>query len=324
MKRITVLAALICAILALTTGCSTTFYKATQSQNMMGTTVTITLVDTNANKARAAIITAFDRMKKIETTMSIYDNKSEITKLNRKKKLTDASEDLLTVIEESLKYSKMSDGAFDITVQPILDLFTKTYTELNRPPTEKEIETQRNRIDYRQVQVENKTITIGNMTIITLGGIAKGYAIDKAIESLQERGISRALVDAGGNLRAIGKKTAEEPWIVALQNPRNNSDYITMIKLEDESVATSGDYVRYFDKNKTAHHIINPKTGTSATDLISATVITKKAMEADALSTTVFVLGPEKGLKLIESMNWTSALLITRDRKIIRSSRFKY
>jgi thiamine biosynthesis lipoprotein len=156
---------------------------------------------------------------------------------------------------------------------------------------------------------------------ITLGAIAKGYAVDQAIDLLKSEGIQHALIDAGGDIRAIGRKS-EGPWGIALQNPRNSSDYVALIPLDDQAVATSGDYERFFDENKSFHHIIDPKTGYSATSLISVTVIAKNLTHADALATTIFVMGPEKGIGLLESLPDVEGLLITRDRKVLSTEGF--
>jgi thiamine biosynthesis lipoprotein len=217
----------------------------------------------------------------------------------------------------------ISNGSFDITVQPILDLYTETFQNEKRPPTEEEVKEAQKRIDYRQIILTENQISIGPDQEITLGGIAKGYAVEKAVDILKSMGIKSALVNAGGNMRAIGKKPDDLPWNIALKNPRNETEYLTMVYLDNNAIATSGDYERYFNENKTFHHIINPKTGYSATELISTTIVTENAFDADALSTTVFVLGKEKGLQLCESLENTSCLIITRNREIIKSSKWK-
>lgn len=308
----------------LLTGCQNIVYKAEQTRVLMGTTVKITVIHKDGKVAVSAIQDAFTAMQNVEKLMSIYDNNTELSTLNKNKILRNPSQELLYVLNRSLFYSNISNGAFDVTVQPTLDLFTNTFNVLKRSPTEQEILAAQKKIDYKKIIFKNNSIVIGPNTTITLGAIAKGYAVDKAIEVLQSEEIDRALVIAGGDLRAIGTAAMKQPWIVSLQNPRNSTEYITLIEVHDQSVATSGDYERYFDENKTFHHIINPKTGMSATELISVTIIAPKAMDADALGTTVFVLGPVEGMKLIESTENTEALIITRDRQIIRSSGFKY
>jgi thiamine biosynthesis lipoprotein len=158
---------------------------------------------------------------------------------------------------------------------------------------------------------------------ITLGGIAKGYAVDCACEKLINDGIKYALVNIGGDMRAVGDKNGV-PWEIALQNPRNKEEYITIITLDNESVATSGDYERYFFENgRRIHHIINPKTGYPANESISVTIIAKKCIDADALSTSVFVMGPEKGKALLDNFN-VKGLIIGSDKQIIKSNLYSY
>jgi len=153
-----------------------------------------------------------------------------------------------------------------------------------------------------------------------LGGIAKGYAVDRAIEILKEKGIKNALVNAGGDMQTIGKKYGNMQWGIALANPRNTNEFITAFPISNKAIVTSGDYERFFDENKSFHHIVDPNTGYSATELISVTILADNAFDADAISTAVFVLGKEKGLDLIESLNNTEALIITNNKEIFTSS----
>ncbi len=309
--------------LILISGCAP-LTETKESQILMGTTAEIIVIDEDTPKANESIAAAFEEIKRIEDIMTIYNNESQVGVLNKEGILENVEPELAYLINMSGYYSGLSDGAFDITVQPILDLYTESFNELKRAPTDEEIKETSTLIGYKGIIINGSTIKLNKKGMkITLGGIAKGYAIDRAIEVLEKKGIKHALVNLGGNMRAIGSKI-DEPWKIALENPRNKGDYITIIDLSDKSVSTSGDYERYFNENKSFHHIINPKTGYSATDLISVTIITDKALDADALSTTVFVLGPEKGLELIESLDGVEGLLITKDRKIIKSKGFNY
>ena len=302
-------------------GC-TSLKKVEQTEELMGTYYTITVYDTDTAKSQKAIDEAFAEIERIDNVMSIYKNTSEVYLLNEKKELTNASDEVVYIIKKSMGYGDLSDGAFDLTVQPILDLYTHTFNDLKRPPTDEEVKETLRAVSYKDIKIEGNDIKLTRPGMkITLGGIAKGYAVDRAIEILQKRGIQHVLVNAGGNMRAIGSKGAEN-WQIALQNPRNKEEYITLIELDNNAVSTSGDYERYFNENKTFHHIINPQTGYSATELISVTIVTGTAMHADALSTSVFVLGPEKGMELIESLENAEGLLITRDKKIIKSKGF--
>jgi thiamine biosynthesis lipoprotein len=158
---------------------------------------------------------------------------------------------------------------------------------------------------------------------ITLGGIAKGYAVDKAVSVLKDKGCMNGFVNAGGDGMYFGTKQDGSYWRVGLRNPDNKSESIVILNISDMAVVTSGNYEHYFNESARLSHISDPRTGYSCQSLISATVIARSAIQADTLATAVFVLGPEQGMELIESMDQTECLLITSDRDIIRSSGFK-
>ena len=320
MKKLLILSLLILFIAA----CSTSLTKTEQTKEFMGTFVTITVYHEDKQQAEKAIEQTYAEIERLDHLLSNYKNTSEVSILNENKKLDSASNELIYILSKSLKYGDISKGAFDITVQPILDLYTHTFKDLNRSPTDEEIKETKKSIGYENIYIRNRYVefTKPNMKI-TLGGIATGYIVDRAIEILKENGIKHALINAGGDIMAIGNK-GNEDWQIALQNPRNKKEYITMIKINNTAVCTSGDYERYFDEDKKFHHIIDPKTGYSATELISVTIIAPTALECDGLSTSVFVMGKEDGLELIESLDNVEGLIITNKREIIRSSGFSY
>jgi thiamine biosynthesis lipoprotein len=225
------------------------------------------------------------------------------------------------VLKKADYYSRISNGSFDITCNPLLNLWMVKAKKENRMPTPEEIEDARELVGYDQLVIDvegNRARFEKEGMSITLGGIAKGYAVDCACKKLTEAGIKHALVNIGGDMRAVGDKNGV-PWEVALQNPRDKSEYITIIKLDNESVTTSGDYERYFfEDGKRVHHIIDPQTGYSADDCISVTVITKNCVDADALSTAVFVMGPERGKALLDELG-VVGVIISSDKRIINA-----
>ncbi len=310
-------------LIILLTSCSSIYDspdKTEQTKELMGTIVTITVYHENKEEAHQAIGEAFNEIERIENILSSYKNTSEVYILNRDKKV-EASNELIYTIGKSLRYGDLSRGAFDITVQPILDLYQHSFQDLKRPPTDSEIIQALRQVGYERIYIRNNNIQLEKDTKITLGGIAKGYIIDKAIITLEKNNIQHALVNAGGDMRAIGSKP-DGNWNIALQNPRKEHEHIAIIPLNNTAVATSGDYERYFDDSKEFHHIIDPRTGYSATELISVTIVTHKAMDADALATSVFVLGKEEGLELIESLDGVEGLLITKEKDLVRSTGF--
>jgi len=297
--------------------------KISRSEESMDTFFTITVYSDNTERAETAITEAFNEIKKIESELSVYRDDSELARLNREKIIKSPSNDLKINIERALHYSNQSSGAFDITVQPILDLYKRSFSEKNSAPSAEAINRELKKVGYERISIQDREIKIGDDQRITLGGIAKGYAVEKAVEILKQHNITMALVDAGGNMRALGKKP-DGAWNVAIADPRDADNYIAIIPLNNNAVSTSGDYERYFDDKMKYHHIINPETGYSATELISVTIVTDNAFDGDALSTAVFVLGKEKGMKMIESLPGVEGLIITKEKEILRSPGFKF
>ncbi len=292
-----------------------------ESRQAMGTIVSIQIIGPK-NRSEGALHLAFDEIKRIEDQMDIHKNNSEISRLNKEGRLDTASSDLIYVINRSIHFSRISAGAFDITIHPILELWRNKINS-GKYPADQEINDTLTLVNYRNITVENDTVgfELEGMSI-DLGGVAKGYAVDRAVEVLRKQGFDSGFVDAGGDGMFFGTKPDGLPWIVGLRNPDNKTESIIVLKILDMAVATSGNYERYFNESARLSHISDPRTGYSSQNLISATVIAASAMEADALATAVFVLGPEEGMELIEKTEDTEALLITPERQILKSSGF--
>lgn len=291
-----------------------------ETRQMMGTYVTITVYHQDQEIAYKSIDKAFSEGERIENILSDRINTSDVYVLNENKTLYSPRIETIDVLMVSDYIHQLSNGAFDITIKPILDLYTYSFQELKREPTDVEIQNELNKINQMNVVINGSKITIGEEQSLTLGGIAKGYIVDKMIETLKKNDISSALVNAGGDLRTIGRKPFNQKWSIALSNPDNKREFIMRLNVENKSVATSGNYERYFDENKRFHHIINPMTGRSALGIISVTVVSQSATLADGLSTAVFVLGANNGLRLVENFEDTEALIITEKREIVKSS----
>jgi len=291
-----------------------------QTEMIMGTLVEITVIPANEK----AIKEAFEALKKVDALMSTYKEDSEISILNREGK-AQVSEETLEVIEDAIKFSNLTDGAFDITCRPLINLWKKAKKE-EKVPTEEEIEEAISLVGYQRIILEANQIRLEKEGMqIDLGGIAKGYAVDKAIEALKKNGIKRALVNAGGDLYALGTDRQGEKWQIGVQDPREEDKIIDIIKVKDKAVATSGDYRRYFTlEGKRFSHIVNPKTGLTVQDVpMSVTIIGPDATTTDALSTGVFVLGPEEGMKLIESLPEVEGMIISEGMKKLTSQGWK-
>lgn len=288
-----------------------------QSRLQLGTTVTITVLHADEAAARSAVESAFDEIERIEKLFSSYDEGSEIWRLNHEGAI-EPDPEIVHLFEQAVHYHRISGGAFDITVQPLIELFDDSFSRGGGPPSRQEIEEVLEAVGSEKIEITGENIRLPYGTKVTLGGIAKGYAIDRAVEVLRGRGIEYGLVDAGGDMRAIGPREGA-PWRVALQNPRGRQEYLAVILLEDLAVATSGDYERYFDPEKEFHHIIDPRTGYSATELISVTVVAGTALEADAIATAVFVSGASHGMELVGELEGVEALIVTSGGKILIS-----
>lgn len=286
---------------------------------MMGTLVQVTAVADSRACARRAIAAAFEELRKVQRTMNDRDPNSELSLVNRTAFGQDvkASDGLFAVLCAAKQYSGLTDGAFDITVGPEVALW-RSMAQTGISPAPEEIAEARKRVGYGKLILNPAEQTVRFAVEgmrLDLGGIAKGYAVDAAIGAMKEQGACGGMVDVGGNIRCFG--TPPPPakhWNIGIQNPRAEA-LIAEIRLDELAVATSGDYRRFVEKNgKRYSHILNPETGESAEELISVTIVAPSAMEADALSTAVSVLGREKGLALIESLPEAEAVFIAADR----------
>lgn len=304
------------------TACSAPLSTVARGTEAMGTVVNVTAAAGSEELAGRAVEAAFAEFRRLDALLSHYSDHSEVGRLNREGRLAGPSPELQDNLRKSLEYGALSGGAFDITVQPILELYDRSFRELKRAPTDEEVRRTLPLVDYRRIQLAEGSIRLGPGQKITLGGIAKGYAVDRALEIMRAMGVRNALVAGGGDIRTLGRAEGRRDWLVALRNPRDPKDFITRIRCTDLAVSTSGDYERYYDPDKNFHHIVNPLTGYSATELISVTIVGPASFDVDALATTVFVLGLEKGMKLIGSLKGYEGLLITRDRRIHRTAGF--
>jgi thiamine biosynthesis lipoprotein len=295
-----------------------------ESRSLMDTTVTIHIKDNNKTHAKKVIDEAFSEIKSVDKMMSSYKNDSQLSKLNNNGFVKNASSDFLHVIKKSKHYYNVSNGAFDITVKPIIDLWEKKFAPggPQKPPSEKEINKTLKLVNNSNITIENNNIFIKKDMGIVLGGVAKGFAVDETIKSLKNSGIENGFVNAGGDGRYIGYKNDNTPWKVGLRNPNKTGDAITVMNINNMAVATSGNYERYYNKSASVTHISDPRTGYPSRKIISSTVIAETAMDADAYSTAVFVLGEDNGLEMIEQLDNVECLIITSNRSIIRSSGF--
>ncbi len=256
----------------------------TSTQIIMGTTIEISIYPSDEK----ALEEAFNEIKKVDKLMSTYKEDSEVSSLNRQGEM-EVSSETLEVIKKALEFSRITKGAFDITCKPLINLWKKARKEM-KVPGEEEINKALSLVGYEKIILKGNLVSFKEKGMqIDLGGIAKGYAVDKAIEVLKKKGIKRALVNAGGDLYALGESPKRGKWQIGIQDPRNQDKIFLVIKIKDKGVATSGDYRRYFTiEGKRYSHIVNPKTGQTVEDVPrSVPIVAPEATTADALDTGV-------------------------------------
>lgn len=279
---------------------------------IMGTAIHVELWHTNKNIAEQNIQHVLTEMHRIDSLMSPFKKDSELSLINEQaaKHPIKISLELFNLIQKSINISKLSNGAFDITFSSVGQLYDYR-NELK--PSKKEIAENLNKINYKNIKLDDNKQTIYFTkagTRIDLGGIAKGHAVDNSIKILQKNGIAQAMVSAGGDTRIIGDKGGR-PWYVGIRHPRDKNKSAVILPLSQTAISTSGDYERYFIKdNVRHHHIIKPSTGDSARELRSVSILGSDSTTVDALSTTVFILGLNKGMRLISTLPNTEAIVI--------------
>ncbi len=304
--------------------------------DVMGTHASIELWEEDKKKAYSLFLDIENEMRRIELMMSPYIDSSEVAAINRLSagEPLNISKELYNLIEQSIKYSELTNGAFDISYASVGYLYN--YREGIKPDQNK-IDVLIDAIDYHSIELmhqatkKEKTYQIRfkkNKMRLDLGGIAKGYAVDRSITILLNNMIKSAVVSAGGDSRVIGNRGKTEhaqiiPWMIGIKHPREKSKEALRIPLINEAISTSGDYERYFiHEGERIHHILNPKTGNSAREVVTASVVGPSSTHCDALSTSLFVLGVEKGLGLINTLENYEALLIDNAGKVHYSTGF--
>lgn len=295
-----------------------------EKQDIMGTEVAVTLWHDDARAGKDAIAAVMAEMRRIDATYSPYIETSDLARVNAgaAQKPVVLSAEFAHLVERALRYSELSGGAFDITFASLGWFYD--YRGKKKPSAEQQKDLLP-AINYRFLKFDpsSRTLTFAHPNVrIDLGGIAKGYAVDRSIEILRSHGISHASVSAGGDSRLLGDRRGR-PWLIGIKNPRlqgaEDRAVVLTMPLNDVAVSTSGDYERYFVDEKTGewvHHILNPKTGKSAYGVISVTILGPQGIDTDALSTTVFVLGVEEGLALLERLPGFDGVIIDANGKV--------
>jgi len=299
--------------------------KVSETRLAMGTVVSMTLLHPSRDRAQEAMGRAFEEINRLTRTLSRFDDATAVSQLNKEGSIRDLPPEVAHVILRALRYYHISGGYFDITVKPVVDLFKRSF-EKKHPslPSENDLRRALRLVDARKVTLRGRTISFQEPGMgITLDGIAKGFIVDRASRVLSDFGIHDHLINAGGDIRTSGNKAGKRPWSVAIQDPLKKGNYPDIIRMRDGAIATSGNYEVYYDREKMFHHIVDPRTGYSPEQDTSVSVLADRAIDADALSTAVFVMSPEKGIRFIEGMPRRECFIVTRSGRKLHSSGWK-
>ena len=289
-----------------------------EDAQLMGTGVSVELWGEEEARSRQLIAAVLAEFQRLDLMMNPWNPASELARINREagRAAVVTTPEILRVVERALYYSSLSEGAFDISFASVGQHYD--YRQ-GRAPGDAVIARDRENIDYRAIELD---LDAGSIRFakpelqVDLGGIAKGYAVDRGIDILRRAGVESAVISAGGDSRILGD-LGNRPRTIGIRHPRNRNEYAVMIPLADTAISTSGDYERFFMQGEVrVHHILDPGTGRSAQGLQSASVLAPLAVDSDALSTTVFVLGVERGLQLVNSLPGVDAILIDGSGKL--------
>ncbi len=284
----------------------------------MDTFLTVSVYDEEIpnEKALAMVDSAIAEIRRVEMMATDYNDTSEVGIINKHAGDDSimVSSELSSLLETALQYCRSSDGTFDITVEPLVKAWN-FLSERPQKPTDKQIQAILQYVGYRKLTIFNRMAFLQQRGMgIDLGAIAKGYAVEKALQKLRSGGVRKAIVDLGGNLGVGWMGTRMLDSTVAtiyIRHPRREGRYFGTFKVGNAGISTSGDYQRYFIEDGVRyHHILNPRTGMPARDLVSVTIVASNATDADALSTLIFVLGRERGMDLLRQTNGVEGLLI--------------
>lgn len=296
-------------------------HRIRRTRTQMGTLVTISVVHPNEAKAIESVTDVFVEMERLEGILSRHREETPISRLNKYGRLLEAPVDAVQVISKALEYSVLTNGAFDISINPLLNLYESSFAGTGMPPLKAQVNEALDVVGYQNILMDGNTIALKNRGMsITLDGIAKGYIVDRSVEVLRAAGFEHVLVDAGGDMGAVGGGFQQDSWAIAIQDPWHEHGSLGILHLRDRSIATSGDYVRYFTEDKRLHHIIDPRNGLSPERVSAVTILASKAVDADALSTAVLVMGPQEGLRLIEQTKYVEGVIVTKEREVIWST----
>ena len=299
----------------------------TRAQMQMGTLVKITAVARSESVAQAAATAGFAEIRRLEELLSTWIPTSELSRVNAAAGIlpVHVSLETLTVVQRAVQAAEMTDGGFNIAIGPAVDAWR--VTEGQRIPTEAELDALRPLVDLMSVHanVREQTIFLAKTGMrIDVGGIGKGYAADQAVEALRKAGAIAGIVALSGDIKTFGRLPDGKMFPVGVQHPRQDGAVLAWIDLQDEAISTAGDYERFFERNGVRyHHILDPRTLQPARSCQAVTVIAREGVWADGLDTGIFVMGPERGMELIEQLPDVEAIIVDAGGRLLVSSGLK-
>jgi thiamine biosynthesis lipoprotein len=299
--------------------------RVTLAKQALGASVTITACHTDRTRAEAAIKSAFEELEVVEQSMSLYRPDSQLSRLNRAGSIDHPHHYLLEALRFAQELSRLTDGAFDLTVQPLWEARRLAQRE-HRQLTDAELAAALRKVDWTRLDFSPSRVAFQTTGMAaTLNGIAQGLAADKAASALRRHGVEHALIDAG-ELHPLGHNTATAMpgtgWSVGIQHPRRDDAYVGIARLAGRCLATSGDYATTFSDDFRDHHIFDPRTGRCPGELSSVSVAAPTAMAADAISTALMVLGPKDGAAVVQKYQQVDALFIRKDGRMLKTGGF--
>jgi FAD:protein FMN transferase len=292
-----------------------------RQSSALGSDVSIHVLHAKPEVAEQAIDSALAELERIEWAMSLYRPDSQICRLNHDGSLSEPDPLLVLALQSASEISQRSASAFDATVQPLWTVYDDAQHR-GALPDERAVESARLKVDWRRVDIQAGRIRLmWPGMAVTLNGIAQGLAADRVLAVLREHGIEHALVNTG-ETAAMGRRADGQCWTTGIQHPRRPDAYVAVATFDGRSLATSGDYATSFSPDHTFNHIFDPETGRSPTAFSSVTVVSPACLDADALSTAIFVLGVEKGLRLAAATPNTDVLLVFKDGRTLATAGF--
>ncbi|RKZ02190.1 MAG: FAD:protein FMN transferase [Candidatus Hydrothermota bacterium] len=278
---------------------------------VMGTVVNIEVPKSQV----AAADSALQAFSLVDSLMSPVKESSDLAMINSHSgEWVKVSDLTVRCIKKALEIAELTDGAFDPTAGVLVHLWHFDVESGWQVPESSKVESLLNFVDYKSIKVDGDSVKLANGQRIDLGGIAKGFAIDLAVDRLRRAGVRSAIVDAGGDLFLVGENMSGRAWRVGIRDPIDKKRVLMVIKVKDRSVCTSGNYERFIEIGGVKYsHIFDPRTGWPVRGVLSTTVVGKDAATTDALATAIFVLGPQKGIRLIESLKDFECMIVTQD-----------